>query len=105
MWMMNAYEILGVEEETSMENLREAYHRIAREVHPDAGGTVEEFLNLQKAYEILKSDERRELLGGMRIFKRRKLRSPLNLSEQVMQYYENLEALSTEGQSARRRAS
>lgn len=34
-------------------DLKRAYHQQAKKVHPDAGGTKEEFQKLSKAYELL----------------------------------------------------
>lgn len=48
-----AYEILGVEPDASQEDIEAAYRERARETHPDTGGSKEEFLEVQEAYETL----------------------------------------------------
>lgn len=48
-----AYEILGVEPGASQEDIEAAYRERAREAHPDTGGSKQEFLEVQEAYETL----------------------------------------------------
>jgi len=55
------YEILGVGRDATSEEIRREYHRLARKYHPDGGGTVPFFRQLQHAYEVLSDpDKRRE---------------------------------------------
>jgi DnaJ-class molecular chaperone len=54
------YDALGVDRSASSTEIKKAYFNKARELHPDKGGDVEEFKKVQKAYEILSSDERRQ---------------------------------------------
>lgn len=60
--MANHYETLGVARDASAEDIKRAYRRLARELHPDANrddpGTEERFKEVSRAYEVL-SDERR----------------------------------------------
>ncbi len=48
------YAILHVEEEASDEAIKQAYRELARRYHPDSGGDVEAFRQVQEAYEILR---------------------------------------------------
>jgi curved DNA-binding protein CbpA len=53
---MNEYEVLGVEEGASVEEIRRAYARAVAETHPDGGGpggSKKEFERVREAYEIL----------------------------------------------------
>lgn len=45
--------ILAVEENASDNQIKKAYHKKVREVHPDKGGDAEEFLKVQTAYSVL----------------------------------------------------
>lgn len=45
------FEILGVELGASEKEVKSAYFRLAKSAHPDAGGDVDKFKELQKAYE------------------------------------------------------
>lgn len=51
--MKNLYEILGVEEDASFEKIKKAYYKAALKMHPDKGGSGEEFQKLQAAYATL----------------------------------------------------
>lgn len=53
MTIEEAYQILGLQFGASHEEVRAAYRRRARETHPDAGGSAQEFIRVQAAYEIL----------------------------------------------------
>jgi molecular chaperone DnaJ len=53
------YEVLGVTLDASDEDLKRAYKRRARELHPDVGGDEEEFKELSTAYEVLKNPQAR----------------------------------------------
>jgi molecular chaperone DnaJ len=49
------YEILGVSQDADENEIKRAYRRKARELHPDAGGDSEAFKELTAAYEVLKN--------------------------------------------------
>lgn len=45
------WEVLGVESDATEDDLRRAYHKLARETHPDAGGNAAEFNRVTRAYQ------------------------------------------------------
>ncbi|MBI3992634.1 MAG: DnaJ domain-containing protein [Candidatus Lambdaproteobacteria bacterium] len=47
------YEVLGLAPGASLLDVKNAYRRKVKETHPDQGGTVQGFLRLQEAYEVL----------------------------------------------------
>ena len=53
--MRDLYEILDVSRDADDAEIKRAYRRRARELHPDAGGDEEEFKELTTAYEVLKN--------------------------------------------------
>jgi Ca-activated chloride channel family protein len=56
------YTILGISRGATLDEVRRAYRRAARRLHPDATkerGHTEEFLRVQKAFEILSDPEKR----------------------------------------------
>lgn len=56
---INYYEILGVPHTATQEEIRSAYRKLSKEMHPDKGGDEEEFQTIQEAYEILMNPEKR----------------------------------------------
>jgi molecular chaperone DnaJ len=58
------YEVLGVGKEASENDIKLAYRRLARKLHPDVNKTdpkaKEKFIELQEAYEVLSDPEKRQ---------------------------------------------
>ena len=50
----NPWDILGIEQSASLEDVKLAYKRLAMRYHPDKGGSDIDFARIQSAYETLK---------------------------------------------------
>lgn len=55
--MRDLYDILDVPKDASDEDIKKAYRRKARQLHPDAGGDDEGFKELTAAYEVLRNPQ------------------------------------------------
>lgn len=54
---MDPWYILGVNRGATSEAIRKQYRKLAKRYHPDNGGSLKKFLEIQGAYEILKNHE------------------------------------------------
>jgi len=59
--MGDLYEILGISRDASQEVIKAAYKKMVLKHHPDKGGDEEMFKNIQKAYEVLGDDKRKQM--------------------------------------------
>jgi len=58
--MKNYYKMLGVNKEASKEEIKKAYKELAKEHHPDRGGDVDKFKEINEAHEVLSDDTKRQ---------------------------------------------
>jgi curved DNA-binding protein len=58
--MSDYYSILGVAQDTSAEDIKKAYRRLAAKHHPDRGGDTATFQEIQQAYDTLSDPARRQ---------------------------------------------
>ena len=66
------YDVLGVDEDASQEEIKKKYRKLARKHHPDRNpddpNAEEKFKEIQKAYSILSDEEKREQYDAQRRF-------------------------------------
>lgn len=55
------YELLGVNKDASQDEIKKAYRKKAKKIHPDVGGDAELFKKISYANEILSDPEKRKL--------------------------------------------
>jgi curved DNA-binding protein len=56
---MDYYQILGVDKNSSPEELKQAYRKLAMKHHPDRGGDENEFKKISEAYDVLSNPEKK----------------------------------------------
>jgi len=66
--MKNYYDILGVSEDASSDQIKKAFKEIAKKEHPDRGGDEAVFKEANEAYDTLKSSQKRHDYDTMRKF-------------------------------------
>tara|TARA_B100000900_G_scaffold380472_1_gene366209 strand:+ start:1002 stop:1874 length:873 start_codon:yes stop_codon:yes gene_type:complete len=66
--MKNYYDILGVPEDASNDQIKKAFKEIAKKEHPDRGGDESKFKEANEAYDTLKSSQKRHDYDTMRKF-------------------------------------
>ena len=55
------YKILGVDKNSSQEEIKKAFRKKAHEFHPDkAGGNAEKFKEINEAYQVVGNEEKRK---------------------------------------------
>jgi curved DNA-binding protein len=55
----NYYDVLGVKESASADEIKKAFKKLARKHHPDAGGDEQKFKEISEAYEVLNDKDKR----------------------------------------------
>lgn len=66
--MKNYYDILGVPEDASSDQIKRAFKDIAKKEHPDRGGNEAKFKEANEAYDTLKNTQKRHDYDQMRKF-------------------------------------
>lgn len=57
---MNHYQTLGVDKSASSDDIKRAYRKLASQHHPDKGGDVKRFQEIEEAYRILSDPNTRQ---------------------------------------------
>lgn len=57
--MSDLYTILGIKQNATQEEIKQAYHTMAKKHHPDAGGNNEKMAQITQAYAVLKNPLKR----------------------------------------------
>ena len=57
---MDYYKILGVSKDSSQDDIKKAYRKLAKQYHPDHGGDEVKFKEINESYETLKDPAKRQ---------------------------------------------
>jgi curved DNA-binding protein len=63
---MDYYQILGVAENASQDDIKTAYKKLAMKNHPDRGGDTQKFQEISQAYDTLGDDQKRQQYDAQR---------------------------------------
>lgn len=63
---MNYYEILGVAENASQDDIKKAYKKLAMKNHPDRGGDTKRFQEISQAYDTLSDSQKKAQYDAQR---------------------------------------
>lgn len=58
--MKDHYATLGLEPDCEPEEIKQAFRKLAQQLHPDVGGNEKDFIELKEAYEVLSDPQLRE---------------------------------------------
>lgn len=56
----NYYDVLGVDEKSTQDDIKKAYRNLAKENHPDKGGDEEKFKKINEAYDTIGDEVKRK---------------------------------------------
>lgn len=59
--MSNYYDLLGINKNSSQEEIKKAYRKKALEHHPDKGGDADRFREISEAYEVLSDPSKKDM--------------------------------------------
>lgn len=59
--MRDYYEVLGVGRQASQSDVKRAFYKLAKELHPDSGGDKEKFAEVNSAYQTLGDEKKRKI--------------------------------------------
>ena len=62
----NFYNVLGVSETATQDEIKKAYRKLAVEHHPDKGGSEDKFKTIAQAYDILGDEDKRKQYDNRR---------------------------------------
>jgi molecular chaperone DnaJ len=60
------YKVLGVEENSTQDEIKKAYRKLAVQYHPDKGGSEDKFKEISEAYDTLGDEEKRNKYDNQR---------------------------------------
>lgn len=64
----NYYEVLGVNENSSFDDIKKSFRKLSLKHHPDKGGDVKTFNKINEAYQVLGNDEKKRQYDHTRKF-------------------------------------
>jgi curved DNA-binding protein len=65
---MDPYQVLGVDQSASDQDIKQAFRKLAVQYHPDRGGDEDKFKEINEAYDKIKTQEKRQQFEASKRF-------------------------------------
>lgn len=85
--MINLYKILGVKEDATMDEIKKAHRKKAKETHPDRGGNPKDFHLVSVAGRVLRSEKDRAKYDATGSYEETKTEDPFTKAEKILVEY------------------
>ena len=85
---VNLYDILNVDNDATLKEIKSSYHKLSKEHHPDHGGDEEIFELIVHSYNILRNDETRAEYDSIMKLSKQSGKSWFDMKCETEKFYE-----------------
>lgn len=87
---MDFYKILGIDNKASQEEIKKQYRKLSLKMHPDKGGDINKFKELNEAYQTLGDENKRKEYDFKRQFNNNNSRMPQDIFNMMFSHMNNM---------------